>query len=138
MFVKLSLLSIVTAVAPLVLSPAHAEPPSGPNWRAEVKAETRAAQRAGELTPAGEGVRREPPTAPSTKTRSERKAEALQARKAGEFRKAGLEPEWKEQRAAARVPSTTSRAGRKQSTLAAARAGQLTPAGEAVSPRKQQ
>jgi hypothetical protein len=106
--------------------------------RAEVKAETRAAEKAGQLAPAGEGSPRSyaPPTA-SMRTRAERKAETLQAREAGELHRAGPEPEWKAARAIARMPSTMTRAERKASTLAAAKSGRLIPSGErADAPRK--
>jgi hypothetical protein len=135
MFPRISVMAILATVAGLGSLPACAVAASDSPSRAEVKAQTRAAQRAGQLTPAGEGFRRVAPQPASTKTRAARKAEALQARRAGEFQKAGLEPEWKAARAAARVPSTTTRAQRKAATLAAARAGQLTPAGEGVKPR---
>lgn len=126
------------AVAALLLATTGALAQTASPSRAEIKAETRAAEKAGQLTPAGEGSPRSYiPTTPSTLTRAERKAATLQARKAGELRKPGPEPEWKAARALARAPSTTTRAERKSSTLAAAKAGSLVPAGEGVdAPRK--
>lgn len=136
MSIKASVISIVAAVTGFASLGAWGQGTQAPPSRAEIKAETRTALKAGQLTPAGEGSPAAAPQSPSTKTRAQRKAETLQARKAGELRRAGLEPEWKAARAAARVPSTTTRAERKATTLAAARAGQLTPAGEGVNTRK--
>ena len=101
--------------------------------RADVKAETRALEKAGKLEPAGPGGTREermaaPPK--STKTRAERKAETVAARKAGTLRPAGSGPTKAEQTAPPPT-STKTRAERKAETRAAARAKQLTPAGEA-------
>lgn len=125
---------LVSALAVFLLLSMEAHGATASASRAEVKAETRAAQKAGQLTPAGEGLREAIPQAPSSRTRAERKAETLRARQLGELRKAGLEPEWKAARAAALIPSVTTRAERKASTAAAARAGQLTPAGEGAGP----
>ena len=100
--------------------------------RADVKAETRALEKAGKLEPAGAGgTRAERMAAPprSTKSRAERKAETVAARKAGTLRPAGSGPTKAEQTAPP-PSSTRSRAERKAETRAAARARQLTPAGE--------
>ena len=59
--------------------------------RAEVKAETKAAETAGGLTPAGEGpgaMGKQPPTT-SDKTRAERKAQTQADVKAGKTQPAG-------------------------------------------------
>lgn len=133
MSAKVSILGVATAAAVFFTQAAGAQTASS---RAEVKAETRNAQKAGQLTPAGEGSPKAAPQEPSSRTRGERKGETLQARKAGELRKAGEEPEWKAGRVAARTPSTTTRAERKANTLAAARSGQLTPAGEGLNASK--
>jgi hypothetical protein len=101
--------------------------------RADVKAETRALEKAGKLEPAGPGgTRAERMAAPpkSTKTRAERKAETVAARKAGTLRPAGSGPT-KAELTAPPPTSTKTRAERKAETRAAARARQLTPAGEA-------
>jgi hypothetical protein len=131
-----------TIVAALALSSAaglafgQASSPS----RADVKAETRAAEKAGKLTPAGQG------TAPkdngavgtSTKTREERKAETRAAAKNKELTPAGPQhPAQKADAAARNQPSTTTREERKAETKAAAKAGELTPAGEGpLAPKK--
>jgi hypothetical protein len=136
MSIKVSVVSMALAVGALTASMAFAQSGSSGSSRADVKAQTRAAQKAGELPAAGEGLRRVDPQARSSKTRQERKGEALAAGKAGEFKRAGIEPEWKEARELARTPSTTTRADRKSNTRAAAQAGQLTPAGEASEARR--
>ena len=101
--------------------------------RADVKAETRAAEKAGKLTQAGEGTTPKDNGAvgASTKTREQRKAETAAAAKNRELTPAG--PQHPSQRAEAaerNKPSTLSREQRKADTKAAAKAGQLTPAGE--------
>ncbi len=107
------------------LSSAQAEPS-----RTQVKAETRAAAKAGQLVPAGEGPIVWQPSTKSTKTRSERKAETLQARAAGDLLPAGPAAGLKEERREYSRPSTVNRADRKADTRAAEKAGTLVPAGE--------
>lgn len=103
---------------------------SAPLSRAEVKAETRAAEKAGQLTPAGQGSA---PTVKASdagpaKTRAERKAETLAARKAGTLTPAGSS---QNPDAAERArKSTKTRAERKAETLEAAKKGELVPAGQ--------
>jgi hypothetical protein len=118
-------ITLAAAYAQVALAQS-AEP--GPT-RAQVKAETRAAEKAHQLTPAGEAADFPKPTkSTSNKTRSERKAETLRARKDGKLQPAG---EVMDERTAAKLPpSTKTRAERKAETLAAAKAHQLTPAGE--------
>lgn len=96
--------------------------------RAEIKADTRAAEKAGKLTPAGEAAN--PTIAPASgprTTRAERKAAALAARKAGKLTPAGeaANPTI----APASGPRTT-RAERKAETLDAKKKGELVPAGQ--------
>lgn len=103
---------------------------SAPLSRAEVKAETRAAEKARQLTPAGPGS----PTAgtprgPSTTTRAERKAETLAARKAGTLKPAGPGGTLAE-RMAPPPKSTKTRAERKAETRQAVRNKEMVPAGE--------
>src|SRR4029453_7217650 len=74
------------AAIPLALAPLAYAQQAHPLTRAEVKAETRALEKAGKLTPAGEGS----PTSwetnfKSTKTREERKTETTLAAKNGEL-----------------------------------------------------
>ncbi len=109
---------------------AMAQASAPPVSRAAVKAETRAAEKSGQLTPAGEGSPgAKTPNTPSTKTRAERKAETLEARRAGTLKPAGPGGTL-----ADRTPSSTksakTRAERKAETMQAAKEGKLVPAGE--------
>lgn len=115
----------IAVAAGFVCASVWAQSSASPS-RAEVNAETRAAEKAHQLTPAGEGSPAPAPEARSTKTRGERKAETLEARKTGQLHRTGLEPEYKEARALAKMPSTTTRAERKATTKAAEKSGQLT------------
>ena len=64
---------------------------TSPPTRADVKAEARAANKARQLQPAGEGPSTDAAQkSASTKTKAERKAETLQARKEGKLPPAGL------------------------------------------------
>lgn len=134
---------IVAAAAASMLSSQIAfsqdtSPPSPPVSRAAIKADTKAAEKARQLTPAGEGLPGDKQTSfKSTKTRSERKAETLVARRQGALEPTGEAAGLKEERAEDRAPSTVSRAQRKAQTRALEKAGKLTPAGEGPdAPRK--
>ncbi len=82
--------ALAAAFATLLLQTAYAADPATPASRAEVKAETRAAQKAGELKPAGTmSPEQEPKQAKSTKSRASVKAETRAANKAGELTPAG-------------------------------------------------
>ena len=124
-----SVLVAAAAVAASVCWQSALAQASAPLTRAQVKAETRAAEKAGQLTPAGQG------SAPSVKasdvgpakTRAERKAETMAARKAGQLTPAGQGSG--PVTAAAPGPAKT-RAQRKAETLEAAKKGELVPAGE--------
>jgi hypothetical protein len=104
---------------------------SQPAARADVKAETRSANKSGQL-PAGEatGADKQKPMA-SSKTRAERKAETLEASKKGELGSQGqaLYKSNMSQRSAT-ANSTKTRAERKAETKAAAKEGKLPAAGE--------
>lgn len=134
---RLNRLLAVVATA-FVSQASFAQNDPAPASRAEIKAETRAAEKAGKLTPAGEGVKpTQPGGAQSTKTRAERKAETREARKTGELEPAGEAGDFKSDQAARSATSTKTREQRKAETLAAAKAHQLTPAGEGPdSPKK--
>jgi hypothetical protein len=113
----------------LVSSAAFAQA-SAPLSRAEVKAETRAAEKAGQLTPAGEGsapVTKSAATGPKI-TREQRKADTLQARKEGTLQPAGVTQ--KTDDAIRKQKSTKTRAERKAETMEARKKGELVPAGE--------
>ncbi|MEP6739596.1 MAG: DUF4148 domain-containing protein [Caldimonas sp.] len=134
---KLALSAVAMAVA--VFSQGAFAQASSPT-RAEVKAETKAAEKSGKLTPAGEGpgAMGAAPSTSSTKTRAERKAETRAAAKTGGLAPAGEGADMKADKAAAASKTTTDRAMRKAETASAAKARALTPAGEgaAVTPPK--
>jgi hypothetical protein len=114
-------------VAPVVQAQTAASAPS----RTEVKADTKAAQKSGQLMPAGEGKPQDKPAA-STKTRAERKAETQEARKQGQLKPPGqamYDSNMSQSKATA--GSTKTRAERKQETQQAAKDKKLMPAGEA-------
>jgi len=111
-----------------------------PLTRAEVKAETRALQRAHQLTPAGhDGIADPYPQRwhGPAKTPEERRDEILGARRNGELGPAGDASDLKADRTTLAAKTTTVRAERKAETHAALMARQLTPAGEGPdAPRK--
>lgn len=123
-----SLLFVVAVLATSLSSPTAFAQASSPT-RAAVKAETRAAEQAGKLTPAGEGANPTiaPAAGPST-TRAERKAATLAARKAGTLTPAG--PNQKADVADQKRTTTKTRAERKAETIEARKKGELAPAGE--------
>jgi len=121
-------LTLTAAAASLLCHAAMAQT-TAPVSRAEVKAETRAAEKAGKLTPAGEGPTFVVPKTSNT-TRAKRKADTRAAEKAGEIPPAG-DAAIAEQDEAMRAQKTTAnRAERKAQTRALERSGGLTPAGE--------
>ena len=118
------------ALALAIAAPVLAQNTS-PVSRAEVKAETRALEKAGKLTPAGEGS----PTGAeadfkSTKTRTERKDETLQAAKNHELTPAGSAGAYKTDNAIRNSKTTRSRPERKEETRLAQKERELIPAGE--------
>lgn len=126
---KTKLISASLVAAAFAISVGGASAQSTPS-RQQIKSETRAAERAGRLTPAGEGPIFGRPSLKSTKTRAERKAETKQARAAGELEPAGDAVELKEDQIDRSRPSTVNRAERKAATRAAEKAGRLVPAGQ--------
>ena len=129
--IRTPLFATVAALAAALATPAVLEQASAPVSRADVKAETRAAEKAGKLAPAGQGGG--PVTSPATRgpstTRAERKAATLKARKDGELEPPG--PSRKGDLAAQKQASTKTRDERKAETLEAKKKGELAPAGEA-------
>lgn len=127
-----------SASAALMLPLAWAQSDAtSPPTRADVKAEARAANKARQLQPAGEGPSSDAATkSASTKTKAERKAETLQARKEGKLSPAGIAGQLKVEKAIATAPSTRTKAERKAETRDAAKAHQLAPAGEVAEPKK--
>jgi hypothetical protein len=103
---------------------------SQPASRSEIKAETRALEKAGKLVPAGEGSPKDELKGTSDKTRAQRKAETRAARKAGELAPAGDAEELQQEKSELSAKSTKTRAQRKAEERADAKAGRLVPAGE--------
>ncbi len=125
---KLALGAVVAALA--VFSQTAFAQASAPVSREERKAETAAANKAGKLTPAGEGNISPTPSKASDKTREQRKAQERADAKAGKLTPAGEGGEMKKDKADAAKPSQTTREARKAQTEADRKAGKLTPAGE--------
>lgn len=132
--------TLAAAIAAAVFSNgAFSQDGAPPASRAAIKAETRAAEKAGTLTPAGEGRPVDPsPSTQSTKTRADRKAETRLARKSGELLPAGEAGEFKEEMAErSSGHSTKTRAQRKAEVREDEKAGRLIPAGEGpMAPKK--
>jgi hypothetical protein len=125
---KLALGAVVAAIA--VFSQTAFAQASAPVSREERKAETAAANKAGKLTPAGEGDLKSTPPKTSDKTREARKAQAQADAKSGKLTPAGEGADPKKDKAEAAKPSQTTREARKAQTEADRKAGKLTPAGE--------
>jgi hypothetical protein len=89
MFSKSILVATLATAAALAWQSAAAQA-SGPVTREQRKAETAAANKSGQLTPAGQGAAPQAKTTTaSTKTREQRKAETVEAQKKGELVPAG-------------------------------------------------
>jgi hypothetical protein len=128
---KLTLAAIALAIGSVAFTPVAFAQGEQPLTRAEVKSETRALEKAGQLTPAGEGS----PVGPeknfkSTKTRADRKAETKLAAKNHELTPAGSAGQFKADAALRAQPTQRSRPERKAETRLAQKNRQLTPAGE--------
>ena len=121
------------AAAAAMTTTALAQDDNTQRSRADVRAETLAAMRAGELA-AGEGMPTvESPAAASTKTREARKAETLLARSRDELVHSGIatyRASISQQTATAH--SNRTRAERKAETMDAIKHKQMMPAGEAA------
>jgi hypothetical protein len=98
--------------------------PPEPKTRSDVKADTRAAEKAHELEPAGENSMPIPKTR-SDKTKAERKAETRQAAKAHQ-----LAPPGEESAAIPALKSTKTKAERKAETRQAEKDHEIAPLGE--------
>jgi len=104
---------------------------SGPVTREQRKAETAAANKAGQLTPAGQGgapAAKPAAASGSSVSRQQRKAETAAANKAGQLAPAGSTQK-ADVADAARKPTKT-REQRKAETLEAKKKGELVPAGQ--------
>jgi len=130
---SITITALAAAACALVLQPAYAQGSASPLSRADVKAQTRAANEAGELAPAGAlGPEREPKAAKSNKERAPVKAETRRLNKAGQLAPAGpLGPEREPQAAT----SNKERAPVKAETREAVKAGTI-PRGEAPASTK--
>lgn len=117
------------------IAPAAFAQASAPVSRESVKVETRAAEAAGKLTPAGEGpgTKGSGDTSRSTKTRAERKSETTMERNMGGLTPAGQGGAKPDHMNKARA-HPRNRAAVKSETEAAQHAGTLQPAGEAPQP----
>jgi hypothetical protein len=129
---KFALGAVVAAIAVFsqtAFAQATATPASGVS-RDQRKAETAAANKAGKLTPAGEGTVAPAPGKTSETTRDARKAQTQADAKSGKLAPAGEAGVQKADKADATKPSQTTREARKAQTEADRKAGKLTPAGE--------
>jgi len=102
--------------------------------RDQVKAETRAAQKSGDLTPAGGGeAPMAKPHTGSKMTKEQRKAETAEARKKGELAPAGG---GSPKDSKPHTTSTKSRQHVKDETMEARKKGELAPAGGGPTPKQ--
>ena len=126
---KSILVSALAVAATLAWQSVSAQSASEPVSRQQRKAETAAANKAGQLTPAGQGgAPQAKSTAKSTVSREQRKRETAAANKAGQLAPAGATQKGDDAERARKT--TASREQRKAETAAANKAGKLTPAGE--------
>ena len=127
---KFILVATLATAATLAWQSAAAQA-SAPVSREQRKAETTAANKAGQLTPAGQGgapASKSAATAGTPVSREQRKAETAAANKAGQLAPAGSTQK-ADVADAARKPTKT-REQRKAETLDAKKKGELVPAGE--------
>ena len=118
----------LAAFALAIATPLFAQD-TAPATRGEVKAETKALEKAGKLTPPGEAVGTDRNFKP-TKTRAQRKTETKLAAKNHELIPPGPGGTLKIDEAYRSQPSTRSREERKAETRLAEKQGKLIPAGE--------
>ena len=122
--------AVLATVSALAWQSAAAQA-SGPVTREQRKAETAAANKAGQLSPAGQGgapVAKPAAASGSSVSREQRKAETAAANKAGQLAPAGSTQK-ADVADAARKPTKT-REQRKAETLEAKKKGELVPAGQ--------
>jgi hypothetical protein len=127
------------AFAAAVGFPAYAQTDSQPASRAEVKEQTRAANKAGQM-PAGEedASKQQMPSTPSTKTREQRMAETREANRNGGLGSPG-QSLYKANNTSQRdalAKSTKTKAEGKSETMAAVKDKKMMPAGEAEQVKK--
>jgi hypothetical protein len=129
-----NVLTVVAAAAVALFAQGAFAQASSPS-RADVKAETKAAEKSKQLTPAGEGpgAMTSGNSAGSNTTKEARKAETKAAAKNKQLTSAGEGPG--NMGNGASTGSTTTKEARKAETKAAAKKHELTPAGEAATPK---
>jgi hypothetical protein len=127
----LAAIAFAAVLAPVAYAATETQPVS----RAEVKEQTRAANKAGDMLPPGEASAAEKTVLPPpTKTREQRKAETLQANRNGALSDYGPNT-YRTQNVAPRealAKSTKTLAEGKAETMQAAKAGKMMPPGEAI------
>jgi len=126
---KIVLMGAVAIAGSLACQVAAAQAASSPS-RADVKAETAAAAKTGEMGAGVHGGPKPKTTGTSTMTREERKKTTAEASKTGEMG-AGVHGGPKPKSTGT---STTTRAERKKSTAEANKKGELAPAGDTNKP----
>jgi hypothetical protein len=123
---KLTVAALALAFAPVAFSEGVQSP-----TRASVKAETRSLEKAGRLTPAGEGALGESnKDFKSTLTRAQRKADTRLAARNHQLTPAGSAGSWRADNALRAQPTRRSRSERKAETRLAEKQRKLIPAGE--------
>ncbi len=122
--------SVIAAVSALLAQSAMAQTTPDPKTRADVKAETAAAKKKGEVMPAGESAPQQGAGSKSTKPRADVKAETASAKKKGDLVPAGETTPQDKTAAMSGKP----RAEVKAETAAAKKKGELVPAGEGTTP----
>jgi hypothetical protein len=123
---KFIFVAAVAVAGSLACQGAAAQAASSPS-RADVKAETRAAAKTGEMDAGVRGGPKPKSTGTSTMTRAERKKATAEANKAGELEGAGVRGPGGP---AVTSNSNTTRADRKKATAEANKKGELVPAGQ--------
>ena len=126
---KPTLAALALAFGAVAFTPAFAETQQ-PLTRAEVKSETKALEKSGKLTPAGEATGSVTPGKGSTVDRNQRKADTKAAEKAHALTPAG-------EATGSTAPgkgSETTKEARKAQTKADVKAGKTQPAGESAQP----
>jgi len=118
-----NILTLLAAAALAVCAPITFAQASSPS-RADVKAETKAAGKSGQLAPAGDRPTQQPSKSSNT-TREARKSQTKADQKAGNLAEAG-----ESQSPQPSKSSETTRADRKAQTKADQKAGKIQPAGE--------
>ena len=130
-----NMLTVVAAAAFAVFTQGAFAQASSPS-RADVKAETKAAEKSGKLQPAGEGkAAMSSASGPSDKTRDERKTQTKADAKSGSMQPAGESATAKDDKASKSSKSTKTKADQKAETQADVKGKKTTPAGEGVDPK---